>query len=90
MQHFIQIGDGEKMILEDKFWEQENNEKPKTVDDLFKEIRIHEDMLRGNIARIFMTDNIDELESMKKYAYYRINEIANIKTEIIESGDLHR
>ena len=51
-----------------------------TKDELQK-IQIEEDMLKGNINRMCVTDELGELESMRNYAISRINRIYNTNLE---------
>ena len=51
--------------------------RKQTKEDLQK-IQIEEDMLKGNINRMCVTDDWDELESMTKFAIERVKKIALI------------
>ena len=51
-----------------------------TKDEL-QRIQIEEDMLKGNINRMCVTDDIDELNSMVKYAMKRIQKIFDVNLE---------
>lgn len=51
--------------------------RKQTREDLQK-IQIEEDMLKGNINRMCITDDLNELESMAEYAKKRIDKILQI------------
>lgn len=43
----------------------------------YNELTYEIDMLRGNINRICVTDNVEEIERMYKFAKLRLDEIYN-------------
>ena len=45
------------------------------------ELRIEKDMLQGNIARLSLSDDIEELERMRTWAHKRIDIIADTKIQ---------
>lgn len=45
----------------------------------YNELEDHGRMLDGNINRMFITKNIDELEKMKTWAIWRIEKIYDLK-----------
>ncbi len=54
-----------------------------------RELMDHEhDSLKGNINRMFLTDNIEELRKMKDYAIQRLTQIEAYRIlEIIREND---
>ncbi len=63
------------------------------TNDELNRIRNEEDMLKGNINRMCVTDSLKELFSMYDFALKRISKIYNINLEkfisISEDGDLN-
>lgn len=49
----------------------------------YQDFRNEIDMLNGNIARICVTDNLSELDSMFSYAMKRLNSIVDYKCKKI-------
>ena len=45
------------------------------------------DMLQGNIARLLMSNDLDELERMRDWAHRRIDTIADVRVRQIRSAD---
>ena len=60
--------------------------RKQTREDLQK-IQIEEDMLKGNINRMCVTDDLDELESMAEYAIDRIKKIWRINYERLTENE---
>ena len=50
-------------------------------------LRAEIDMLQGNINRICITDNKQELSSMVEWAKYRIDIIFNMRKEELDNKD---
>ncbi len=47
-------------------------------------LRNEEDMLRGNLNRMFLSDDTEEINQMAEIAHKRINEILRLRLEEIE------
>lgn len=62
----------------------------RTQDGLFRALSNERDMLQGNIARICVTDDLGELQSMTQWAKQRIDEIYKLRLLRIYNDRLAR